>query len=190
METTRRDSEVSKIDLYDQYTLFNTEQGENQSVRIFDVKHKSYLYINKEKDHDGKYSVRACPKNEFPEGTFEERTTFKIQCVQGTIKIIHAESNSHLFVKSRIDNIEECTPEELGPEWNEIFPATSAMEKEWFERTVTVYSCPEGECAKREFQRNTTFQTDTTESGGFRIRSIHNLYLCIYNKNSVYAVGF
>lgn len=129
-------------------------------------------------------------KNEFLEGTFEERTAFKIQCVQGTIKIIHAKSNSHLFVKARIDNIDECTPEELGPGWNEIFPVISDIKKEWYERTVTVYTCPEGECSEREFQRNTTFQTDTTESGGFRIRSIHNLYLCIYNKNSVCAVGF
>jgi len=70
METTRSASDIAQIDLYDRHTAFNAEKSGDQSVRIFDVEHKSYLYINEERDYDGKYSIRACPGNEFPEETF------------------------------------------------------------------------------------------------------------------------
>ncbi|WP_316358439.1 hypothetical protein [Candidatus Neptunichlamydia sp. REUL1] len=87
------------------------------------------MYINKEKDQNGKYRVCTYPQNEFPEGTFEKRTAFKVHSTPGTIKIVHIKSNSHLFVESRVDDVEKCTLEELGPEWKEIFPGTSEWEK-------------------------------------------------------------
>ena len=65
METMRRVSEISQDDLYNQYTVFNTEKSGDQSVRIFCVENKSYLCISQKKDRDGKYSVCASQKMNF-----------------------------------------------------------------------------------------------------------------------------
>ena len=51
METTRSASDISQIDLYDRHTVFNAEKSGDQSVRIFDVEHKSCLYITGLKIH-------------------------------------------------------------------------------------------------------------------------------------------